>query len=34
MTSPINNDYYKLASYAAGAQLNHNPFGVEGLQSQ
>lgn len=34
MTSPINNDYYKLASYAAGAQLNHNPFGVEELQSQ
>lgn len=34
MTSPINNDYYKLASYATGAQLNHNPFGVEGLQSQ
>ena len=34
MTNPINNDYYKLASYAAGAQLNHNPFGVEELQSQ
>lgn len=34
MPGPINNDYYKLASYAAGAQLNHNPFGVEALNSQ
>lgn len=34
MPGPINNDYYKLASYAAGAQLNHNPFGVEDLNSQ
>lgn len=35
MTNPITNkDYYRLASYATGAQVNHNPFGVEELQSQ
>lgn len=34
MTGPVNNDYYRLASYATGAQINHNPFGVQELQSQ
>ena len=34
MVSPLNKDYYRLASYATGAQINHNPFGVEELQSQ
>ena len=34
MTSPVNKDYYRLASYATGAQINHNPFGVQELQSQ
>ena len=34
MTDPVNKDYYRLASYATGAQINHNPFGVEELQSQ
>ena len=34
MASSINNNYYKLASYAAGAQLNHNPFDVQELNSQ
>ena len=33
-TNPGYTDYYKLASYATGAQINHNPFGVEELQSQ
>ena len=34
MTGPVNKDYYRLASYATGAQINHNPFGVQELQSQ
>ncbi len=34
MSTPINSDYYKLAGYAAGAQLNHNPFDLQELNSQ
>lgn len=34
MTVPVNKDYYRLASYATGAQINHNPFGAQELQSQ
>lgn len=34
MTGTINKDYYKLAAYASGAQLNHNPFNIQDLNSQ
>ncbi len=34
-TNPVNmNDYYRLASYAAGAQINHDPFSINNLQSE